>query len=127
MPGRLDDHEVEAGGLGDRDDVAECGGDLVGAAGGEADGTGALTVERVHPDPVAEQRAAALAPGRVDRDDGDAELVLLVDAEPAYELVGQRGLAGAAGAGDAEHRDGALAGRGPRAVEPSARAPASRR
>ena len=41
-------------------------------------------------DPVAQQGAAALAAGRVDGDHGDAELVLLVDAEAAYELVGQR-------------------------------------
>ena len=64
----------------------------------------------VHPDPVAEQRAAAAPPGRVDREDRDAQLVLLVDAEPADQLVGERRLAGAAGAGDAQHRHGALAG-----------------
>src|SRR5699024_1137535 len=36
-------------------------------------------------------------------DDGDPELVLLVDAETAHELVGERGLAGPAGSGEAEH------------------------
>ena len=109
--GRLDDDQVEAGRLEHGDDVAEVVGQLVRAAGGERAEVDAVAVEGVHPDPVAEQRAAALAPGRVDRDDRDAELVLLVDAEPAYELVGEAGLAGAAGAGDAEHRDLVL-GRG---------------
>src|SRR5699024_3436496 len=68
---------------------------------------GPVPVERVGPDAVTQQGAAALAPGRVDRDDRDPELVLLVHAEAAYELVGERGLAGAAGAGDAQ--DGHLA------------------
>src|SRR5262249_37777474 len=62
-------------------------------------------VKAVHPDAVAEQRAAALAPGRVDREDGDLDLVLLVDAKASHELVGERGLARTAGAGDPEHRD----------------------
>ncbi len=60
-------------------------------------------VEGVHPDPVAEQRTAALAAGGVDREDGDPQLVLLVDPEPPQQLVGEARLAGAAGAGDAEH------------------------
>src|SRR5690349_22286861 len=70
---------------------------------------------RRHPSPTpfpyttlfrsAEQRAAAATPGGVDRDDRDLELVLLVDAQPADELVGERRLAGAAGPRDAEHRD----------------------
>ena len=79
-------------------------GQLVAAAGGQRAEEDPVAVEGVHPDPVAEQRAAALAAGRVDGDHGDPELVLLVDPEPAHELVGQRRLAGAAGAGDAEHR-----------------------
>ena len=60
-------------------------------------------VERVHPDPVAQQRAAAAPPGRVDREHRHPQLVLLVGAQPADQLVGQRRLARAAGAGDAEH------------------------
>ena len=62
-------------------------------------------LDRVHPDAVAEQRAAGLAPRRVDRDDRDLQRVVLVEAEAADQLVGQRALAGAAGAGDAERRD----------------------
>ena len=61
-------------------------------------------LDRVHADAVAEQRAARLAPRRIDRDDRDLELVVLVEAEAADQLVGERGLARAAGAGDAEHR-----------------------
>ena len=63
-------------------------------------------VDRVHADAVAQQRAAALAARRVDRDDGDAQLVALVEADAADQLVGQRRLARAAGAGDAD--DGGL-------------------
>ncbi len=48
------------------------------------------------------QRAPGLAPGRVDRDDRDPEPVLLVEPEAADDLVGERALARAAGAGDAE-------------------------
>ena len=61
-------------------------------------------LDRVHPDAVAEQRAAGLAPRRVDRDDRDAQRVALVEPEAAHELVGERALARAAGAGDAERR-----------------------
>ena len=107
--GGLDDDEVEAGRLEHGDDVAEVVGQLVRASGGEAAEVDPVAVEGVHPDPVAEQRAAALAPGRVDGHDRDADLVLLVDAEAAYELVGEAGLAGAAGAGDAEDRHRVLA------------------
>ena len=47
----------------------------------------------------------------------DAELVLLVEAEAADQLVGERRLAGAAGAGDPEHRGGRAAGRRAQPVE----------
>jgi hypothetical protein len=119
--GRLDDHEVVAGRLRRGDHVREVLGDLGdGPAGGDRAEVHLLAVpaghardaaERVHPDPVAEQRAAAAPAGRVDREHGDAQLVLLVEAEPADELVGERRLAGPAGAGDAEDGDLPAAGR----------------
>ena len=115
--GGLDDHEVVAGGLEQVDDDRQAVGQLVAAAGRERAEVDAVAVERVHPDAVAEQRAATAATGRVDGDDADAELVLLVEAEPAYELVGQRRLAGAAGAGDAEHRGARRGRRGADRVE----------
>ncbi len=59
-------------------------------------------LDRVHPDAVAEQRAAGLAPRRIDRDYRDPQLVLLVQTKAADNLVGERALARAAGAGDAE-------------------------
>ena len=62
-------------------------------------------IEGVHPDPVAEQRAAAPAPGRVDRDLGHSQLVLAVQPESAQQFVRQGRLAGPAGAGDAEDGD----------------------
>ena len=92
---------------------SRCVGHLVAAAGGEAAEEDPVAVEGVHPDPVAEQRAAAAAAGRVDGEHGDAQLVLLVDAQPADQLVGEGRLARAAGAGDAEDRDAAR-GRRPR-------------
>ena len=109
--GGLDDDEVVAGGLHHRDHVGEVLGHLVRAAGGQRAEEHAVAVEGVGADPVAEQRAAALAPGRVDRDDRDAELVLLVGAEAADDLVGEARLARAAGAGDAEHGYDAARGR----------------
>jgi hypothetical protein len=85
---RLDDDQVEARRIGNGDDVAQVVGQLVGAAGGEAAEehavaveAGALQVEAVHADPVAEQRAAAAAPGRVDGEHGDPQLVVLVDPQ----------------------------------------------
>jgi hypothetical protein len=57
----------------------------------------------VHADAVAQQRAAALAPAGVDADHGHAQRVVLVQAQAADQLVGQAALAGAAGAGDAQH------------------------
>ena len=61
-------------------------------------------MDRVHADPVAQQRAAGLAARRVDRDDRDLQAIVLVEAEAPHQLVGQRALAGTAGAGDAQHR-----------------------
>src|SRR5689334_17796974 len=63
---------------------------------------GMTASNRVHADAVAEQRAAGLAPARVHRNHGDVELVVLVQAEAADQLVGDRRLARAAGAGYAE-------------------------
>ena len=121
--GRLDDHQVVAGRLAAAITSVRPLGHLGDrAAGGHRAEEHLLAVptghardpaEGVHPDPVAEQRAAAAPAGRVDREHGDAQLVLLVEAEPADELVGERGLAGAAGAGDAEDRAPA-GGRPPR-------------
>ncbi len=83
--------------------VVEVLGDrAAGRARGQAAEEDLVAAEGVHPDPVAEQRAAALAPRRVDGQDDDAQLVLLVQAQPAQQLVGEAGLARAAGAGDAE-------------------------
>ena len=78
------------------------------ASGAEVD---PVAVEAVHPDPVAEERATAPAAGGVDGDAGDPQLVLLVDAQAADELVGEARLARAARAGDAEDGDGPGGGR----------------
>ena len=107
--GGLDDDQVEAGRLHDGNDVGERVGQLVRAAGGERAEEHPVAVEGVHADAVAEQGAATTTTRGVDGDDGDAELVLLVDPQATHELVGERALARAAGAGDAEH-GGAVGG-----------------
>ena len=60
-------------------------------------------MDRIHADPVAEQRATGFSPRRVDRDDRNPEIVILVEAEAADELVGQRAFARPSRAGDAEN------------------------
>jgi len=62
-------------------------------------------IQRIHADAVAEQGAAGLAARRIDSNDGDVEMVVLVEAEAAHDFVGDAGLARAAGAGDAEDGD----------------------
>ena len=113
--GRLDDDEVRAPRRARRDHVGEVRGQPArGAAGAEGAEEDLARVDRVHPDAVAEQRAAAASPGRVDRHDADAELVLEVEAEPPEQLVGERALPRPPGPGHAE--DGHLA-RGRRASQ----------
>ena len=81
--------------------------DRTRGAGGERAEVGAGAIDRVHPDAVAEQGAATSTAGRVDGDHRDAPLVLGAEAEAAHDLVGERRLARAGGAGDAAHGDGA--------------------
>ncbi len=111
---RLDDHEVEPRGGARGRDVVERRGHLgAGLAGRQRAEEDDVRVDAVHPDAVAEQGAAPAPAGRVDGEHGDAHLVLAVPAQAADELVGERGLARAAGAGDAE--DGDAVGGGGRA------------
>ena len=101
--GGLDDDEVVAGGLARGDRVADRRRQLAaGVARRERAHEDVRPVDRVHADAVAEQRAAGLAARRIDRQDGDLHCVALVEAEAAHQLVGERALARAAGAGDAE-------------------------
>ena len=80
----------------------------MGLAGGERAHEDAVGAEGVEADAVAEQGAAGLSLGGVDREDRDCA-VRVVGEESQHQLVGQRGLAGAAGAGDAEHGGGGRA------------------
>ena len=101
--GRLDDDEVEAGGRARRDHVGQVAGHLGGAAsGGQRAEEDAVVAEAVHPDPVAEQGTAAASPARVDGEHRGAQLVVLIQPQSVDQLVGERGLAGAARTGDAE-------------------------
>lgn len=61
-------------------------------------------VDRVHADAVAQQRATGLAARRIDRDDRDVDGVFLVQPDAADQLIGQRRLACAARARDAQRR-----------------------
>ncbi len=102
--GRLHDHEVGTPRRAGRDGVGQARRDLGGGVTrGQRPEVHVRRVDRVHADAVAEERTATAATGGVDRDDRDAELVLLVDAEAAHQLVGERRLARTPGAGDAEH------------------------
>ena len=105
----FDDDDVEAGDLGGGDRVRQRLADFAaGLARRERAHVDLRSVvpwaDRVHADAVAEQRAAALAARRVDRDHRDVELVALVEAQPAHQFVGQARLARAAGAGDSQYR-----------------------
>ena len=68
-------------------------------------------LDGVHADAVAEQRAAGALARRVDRDQADLDGITLVETEAADDFIGQRRLAGAASAGDAEHGNGQPRGR----------------
>ena len=95
MPEVSDDDEVEACRLAGRDHIRQGLADLAAeVAGGEVahEDARARLDDRVHPDAVAQQRAAALAPA-CGVDDGDgAALVVLVQSEAADQLVGEREL-----------------------------------
>ena len=87
----LDDDDVEASGLAGGDDVVEGVGDLMaGITGGKRSEEDDIGIDAVHPDAVAEEGPATPSAGRVDREDGDAKLVLAVAAQAADELVGER-------------------------------------
>ena len=105
----LDDHQVKTGDLAGRDHIRQRLRDLgTGFARGqrahEDTGLAVPRIDRVHADAVAQQRAARFATRRIDRDDRDVQRVVLIEPDAADQLVGQRRLAGAAGAGDAQRR-----------------------
>ena len=75
-----------------------------GVARGERAHVNVFVIDRIHANAIAEQRAAGLTARRIDRDDGDLELIVLINAEATNQLVGQRRLPGTTGAGDAEAR-----------------------
>ena len=101
----LDDDQVEPGQPAGRDHLGQGRADLrAGVAGGERAHVDVRVVDGVHADAVAEQGPAGALARRVDADDGQMQPVLLVEAEAPHQFVGERTLARAAGAGDAEHR-----------------------
>ncbi len=94
---RLDDHDVERRDLARGDHVGErLAHFAAGVARGERAHVDVRMLDRVHPDAIAQERAAGLAARRIDRDDRDPQAVLLVEPEAPDDLVGERALARAA-------------------------------
>ncbi len=71
----------------------------------------AMAAQGIHADAIAQQRTAGTAPGRIDREHGDAHLRERVQ-EAQQQLIDHARLAGAAGARDADDRRAAPAGFG---------------
>jgi hypothetical protein len=104
--GRLHDHDVGAPRLARLDHRRHVVGHLGGGRPrGHRPEEDLRRVDRVHADAVAQQGATGPAAGGIDGEDGDPDLVLLVEAEAEHQLVGERRLARATGAGDAQDRD----------------------
>jgi hypothetical protein len=90
--GGLDDDEVEARQLAGGDDFRQGGGDPSRCRGWPASACRCwrgCQLDGVHADAVAEQRAAGALARGVDRDHGDLQLVVLVEAQAADQLVGE--------------------------------------
>src|SRR5882672_1138761 len=105
--GSLDEHQIESGDLAGRDHVGEALRDFgFGAARGERAHEHASSGDRIHADAVAEQRPAGFPPRRIDRENGDAEPVFLVEPEAVHQLIGERGFSRAARTGYAKRRHG---------------------
>jgi hypothetical protein len=101
--GGFGDDQVEARGLDRQDGVGQRFGDFGGgAARGERAHVDPRVANGVHADAVAQERPAGLAARGVAAQDGYAYLFEVVQ-DAHDQLVGQRGLAGPPGAGDADH------------------------
>ena len=115
-------HQVEPGGPAGGDGVVQAIGQLADRSPGrerpEKDAAvgESISLDGVHPDPVTEEGAPTLTAGRVNGENGDAQLVFLIEAESADQLVGQGRLAGPARSGDAEHGRPVVCGRSPDGV-----------
>ena len=107
-PGRFENHEVEPGGpayvhrLLQRPARGAVG--LPGGEGAHVDALGVGAVDRIHADPVAQERSAGAPPRGVDREDGNLQVLEIVEEAPD-DLVGQRRLPRAPGAGNAKGRN----------------------
>ena len=47
-------------------------------------------VDSIHADAIAEQGAAGFAPRRIDGNDGDAQLIAMVESKAADDFIGER-------------------------------------
>ncbi len=106
--GGLDQHQVKAGVAAQVDDILQHrGGGQVLAARRQRAHKHRGCAQRVHADAIAQQRPAGAAARRIHGDHGDLPVRERAH-ETLQQLIGQRTLAGPAGAGDADDRRGAL-------------------
>ena len=89
--GGLDDDQIEARDLargdGIRERLADLGGGFARGHRTHVDVGAAAGADGIHTDAVTQKCAARLPPRRVDRDDSDPELVVLVEPEAANQFV----------------------------------------
>ena len=103
--GGFGDDQVIAGSLGHTDHLFQGQGNFrVRVARCQRPHIDSGVLDGVHADSVAQQRAAGFAPRRVTADDGDAEILHVVQ-KAQDQFVGEGGFARSAGSGNAHHRD----------------------
>ncbi|VTR68478.1 conserved hypothetical protein [Desulfosarcina cetonica] len=107
--GGFGDDQIIAGGLDQVEHFGQGVGDFgMRAARGNGTHVDPRVADGVHADAIAQKGAAGLAPGGVGADDGDADILEVVK-QAQDQFVRQGGLAGTAGAGDADDRHLAIA------------------
>ncbi len=106
--GGFDQHQAETGGTQETDALLQyaAGGQVLAPRGHRAH-VDALGSEGIHPDPVAQQRAAGAPPGGIDGENRDLHVGKVLQ-EAVDQLVGDRRFAGPAGAGQAHDRHAAV-------------------
>ena len=102
--GGLDHHQIEAGELAAGDHFGKRGGELrSGIARREGAHENPVGIDGVHADAIPEERTAGALARGIDGNHRDPSAILLIETQPQNQLIGERGLARPAGAGDAEH------------------------
>jgi hypothetical protein len=121
-PRGLDDHQIVARTLDQAHHVVGRARQLdPGLPGRQAAHVHVRVAQRVHADAIAEQRPAGAPTRRIDGHHRDVTIGVVAQ-QTTEQLVGQRALARAAGAGDAEHRHPATSPAARRAADRAPRA-----